>query len=90
VFVKAMWSTGIYDDLCLCYTKSMNVTLKDIDARLQQLPPDKLTVVYDFVSYLLRSSESQDVSAWQMVVASESVLKRDWERPQEDEAWANL
>ena len=68
----------------------MNVTLKDIDERLQQLPPDKLTVVYDFVSYLLWSSDSQDVSALQTMLASESVLKRDWERPEEDEAWAHL
>jgi hypothetical protein len=68
----------------------MNVTLKDIDERLQQLPLDKLTVVYDFVSYLLERSESQDVSALQTMIASESVLKRDWDRPEEDDAWAHL
>jgi hypothetical protein len=68
----------------------MNITLKDIDERLQQLPPEKLTVVYDFVSYLLERSDSQDVSALQTMIASESVLHRDWDRPEEDEAWANL
>jgi hypothetical protein len=73
-----------------CYTVAMNVTLKDIDERLQQLPLDKLTVVYDFVSYLLERSESQDVSALQTMIASESVLKRDWDRPEEDDAWAHL
>jgi TorA maturation chaperone TorD len=68
----------------------MNVTLKDIDERLQQSPPDKLGVVYDFVSYLLERSDGQEVSALQTMLASESVLKRDWERPEEDEAWAHL
>ncbi len=73
-----------------CYTVVMNVTLKDIDERLQQLAPEKLTVVYDFVSYLIEHSESQDVSALQTMVASESVLKREWDRLEEDEAWAHL
>jgi hypothetical protein len=28
--------------------------------------------------------------AWQTMVASEAVLRRDWERPEEDRAWADL
>jgi hypothetical protein len=68
----------------------MNVTLKDIDQCLRQLPPEKLTVVYDFISYLLERSENQDVSALQTMLASEGILKQEWERPEEDEAWANL
>jgi|GEM_PF-5154676 hypothetical protein len=31
-----------------------SVTIADIDERLQRLPPDKLIVVYDFVSHLLQ------------------------------------
>ena len=30
-----------------------SVTIAEIDERLRHLPPDKLIVVYDFVSYLL-------------------------------------
>lgn len=30
-----------------------SVTIAEIDERLRHLPPEKLTVVYDFVSYLL-------------------------------------
>lgn len=28
--------------------------------------------------------------AYQTMLASEAVLRRDWDRPEEDEAWANL
>lgn len=71
------------------------VTIPDIVERLQKLPADKLVVVYDFVSYLFeRETESaltKRVSeAFQTMLASEAVLKRDWERPEEDMAWANL
>ena len=31
----------------------VSVTITDIDERLRQLPPEKLIVVYDFVSYRL-------------------------------------
>lgn len=71
------------------------VTIPDILERLQRLPADKLVVVYDFVSYLFeRETEpvlTKKVSeTFQTMLASESVLKRDWERPEEDIAWANL
>lgn len=71
------------------------VTIPEIVERLQKLSADKLVVVYDFVSYLFeREMEKALVSttseAFQTMLASESVLKRDWERPEEDLAWANL
>ncbi len=69
------------------------VSVRDIDERLQQLPPEKLAVVYDFVSYLLDrelSISPQDASALETMLASEAVLRRDWGRPEEDEAWADL
>lgn len=71
------------------------VTISQITERLQKLPADKLAVVYDFVSYLaerdlgrfLREKASE---AYQTMLASESVLRRDWDRPEEDAAWASL
>lgn len=64
------------------------VTIADIEERLRKLPPDKLIVVYDFVSYLTeRQAQSE---AFQTMLASEEVLRRDWDRPEEDEAWADL
>lgn len=71
------------------------VTVAEIDARLQQLPPDKLAVVYDFVSYLLERDAADlliatDHDARATMFASEAVLRRDWDRPEEDAAWAHL
>ncbi len=65
-----------------------NDTLNLIEEQLQRLPADKLETVLDFVTYLterLRSSES-----FQTMVASEQVLGKDWESPEEDNAWAHL
>ncbi len=71
------------------------VTISQIDSRLKRLPPDKLVVVYDFVSYLLKLEQDlrqreEPSEAFQMMLASEAVLRRDWDRPEEDEAWADL
>lgn len=71
------------------------VTISEIVERLQRLSADKLVVVYDFVSYLLERETGQELlrtasDAFQTMLASEPVLKRDWERPEEDLAWANL
>ncbi len=72
-----------------------SVTIHQIDERLQQLPAEKLTVVYDFVSYLVEREREQIVTetasdARQPMLASEAVLRRDWDRPEEDAAWAQL
>lgn len=71
------------------------VTILEIEERLRGLPADKLAVVYDFVSYLMERStftalrESLSES-YQTAFVSESVLRQDWDRPEEDAAWANL
>ena len=72
-----------------------SVTIADIDERLRRLSPEKLAVVYDFVSYLLERDladlllESYGIGRATML-ASEAVLRGDWERPEEDAAWAHL
>jgi hypothetical protein len=71
------------------------VTIPQIVERLQQLSDERLLVVYDFVSYLAdREGEQADIEgtseAWQTMVASEAVLQCDWNRPEEDRAWADL
>ena len=72
-----------------------SVTIADIDERLRQLPREKLPVVYDFVSYLLDRDVADllaagDSGTHATMLASESVLRRDWDRPEEDAAWAHL
>jgi hypothetical protein len=68
--------------------KPMAVTQAQIEAQLRRLSPEQLDAVYDFVSHLAerrRSSASLDT-----MLASESVLRRDWDRPEEDAAWSDL
>ena len=72
-----------------------SVTITNIDERLRQLPPEKLVVVYDFVSYLLERDLADlltdaDTDSLATMLASEVVLRRDWDRPEEDAAWAHL
>lgn len=72
-----------------------SITISQIVERLQRLSADKLEVVYDFVSYLSEREIKQALTrvaseSFQTMLASESVLKRDWERIEEDIAWADL
>jgi hypothetical protein len=71
------------------------VLVQQIDERLKELPPDKLAVVYDFVSFLLAREKGERFlrereEALETMLASEAVLRRDWDRPEEDAAWADL
>lgn len=71
------------------------VTIDQIDDRLKKLPSEKLLVVYDFVSYLSERAIEQSLldtpsEALQTMLASEAVLARDWNLPEEDLAWADL
>lgn len=71
------------------------VTISQIEERLEQLSPERLRVVYDFVSYLVEREQAPlelltESDAFQTMLASEAVLRRDWDRPEEDAAWAHL
>ncbi len=72
-----------------------SVTISQIEERLRRLPPEKLGVVYDFISFLLDRDgvellDKTDSESFQTMLASEQVLRRDWDRPEEDAAWAGL
>jgi hypothetical protein len=64
------------------------VTIAEITERLRKLPAEKLASVYDFVSFL--SERTLATRTLELMVASEAVLGRDWNRPEEDAAWASL
>jgi len=71
------------------------VTLPQLNERLKLLPPEKLAVVYDFVAYLSERElrlvlKDKPSEAYQTMLASEQVLNREWNTPEEDEAWADL
>ncbi|MBE9171300.1 hypothetical protein IQ238_28670 [Pleurocapsales cyanobacterium LEGE 06147] len=71
------------------------VTISQIEERLEKLSPERLQVVYDFVSYLAEREQGTidlpiDSEAFQTMLASEAVLRREWDTPEEDAAWAHL
>ena len=66
----------------------MAVTRAQVEAQLRRLSPEQLDTVYDFVSFLAeRRNLSESLAT---MLASESVLRRDWDRPEEDAAWSDL
>ena len=58
-----------------------------IEKELDALPEPLQREVYDFARFLRLKSDNE---AFNGLVASESVLQRDWNTPEEDTAWANL
>jgi hypothetical protein len=65
-----------------------SVDIATITQRLHELPEEKLAVVYEFVSRLAEDGEMSE--SLQTMLASEAILRRDWDRPEEDAAWADL
>ena len=66
----------------------MAVDIAEITQRLRELPEEKLAVVYEFVNRLAKDREMSE--GFKTMLASEAVLRRDWDRPEEDAAWADL
>lgn len=54
---------------------------------LERVPEPLIDEVLDFVHFLKTKIVKQRLDA---AVASESSLKKDWLRPEEDEAWKSL
>ena len=70
------------------YRTEREATIPQIEKDLRRLPPDKLAIVRDFVAFL---GERQATSgSFQTMLASEPVLSRDWDSPEEDAAWDDL
>jgi len=66
----------------------MAVDIAEITQRLRELPEEKLAVVYEFVNRLAEDGKMSE--GFKTMLASEAVLRRDWDRPEEDAAWADL
>ncbi len=67
------------------------ITVEEIDSKLKTLSDEKLTAVYHFVSYLADSDfEMSDISAKELMFASEKQIEKDWNTPEEDKAWEDL
>ncbi len=56
-------------------------------SELEQVPEPFLDEVLDFVHFLKTKITRERLN---IAIASESSLKKDWLRPEEDEAWQRL
>ena len=54
---------------------------------IEQVPEPLLDEVLDFVHFLKAKIVKERLNT---AIASESSLKKDWLRPEEDDAWQNL
>ncbi|MHA1192791.1 MAG: DUF2281 domain-containing protein [Promethearchaeota archaeon] len=54
---------------------------------LNQFPEKLLEEIFDYVKYLKAKLIKDNMET---AIVSESSLKKDWSRPEEDEAWQNL
>jgi len=54
---------------------------------IEQVPEPFLDEVLDFIHFLKTKIVRERLST---AIASESSLRKDWMRPEEDEAWQNL
>ena len=58
---------------------------------IKTLPSDYLGEVIDFVTWLKhRKFQTDNVFPPLTMLMSEKSLSKDWDTPEEDEAWANL
>jgi hypothetical protein len=62
-------------------------TMQLIEKEIASLPETQQREVYDFARFL-RVKTQED--AFDGLLASETVLARDWDTPEEDAAWASL
>ena len=56
-------------------------------SEIKKIPEPLLEEVLDFIRFLETKVLEQKMET---AIASESSLKKDWLRPEEDEAWRNL
>ncbi len=65
----------------------VNVTKKEIILREIEQMDDLFEEILDFVHFLKIKSRRESLET---AIASESSLKKEWLRPEEDEAWQDL
>lgn len=62
------------------------VTREVILNEIEKIPEPLLEEVLDFIRFL----KTKKAEGIETAIASESSLRKDWLRPEEDEAWADL
>lgn len=65
-------------------------TREALSEEIKNIPEALLNELYDYLLFLkYKKSEKQEENL-PMQSASEKVLSREWDTPEEDEAWKNL
>jgi len=62
------------------------ITKELILNEIEKIPEPLLKEVLDFIRFL----KTKSVEGVETAIASESSLRKDWLRPEEDEAWTDL
>jgi hypothetical protein len=66
----------------------VNVAKKELIFReIEQVPDSQAEEILDFIRFLKTKSQKEKLGT---AIASESSLKKDWLRPEEDKAWQDL
>ncbi len=58
-----------------------------ISKEVESLPEPLRREVYDFARFLREKSQDESFNG---LLLSESALRKEWDQPEEDTAWANL
>ena len=64
-------------------------TRKKLQTELERIPDNLLGELHEYMKYLQFKTQHQSASM-QTAYASEAVLEKDWNRPEEDQAWQDL
>ena len=64
-----------------------STTLDEIEEQLHKMGPEQLALLAQIIRSL---SAGDGWSAWETLLAAESSLRKDWDSPEEDAAWADL
>lgn len=65
-------------------------TREILSEEIKRTPENILKELYDFLLFLKYKKQNTTEEEAKTHLASEKVLSRDWDTPEEDEAWKNL
>ena len=61
----------------------------ELQDELARIPDNLLGELHEYMRYLQFKTQQQN-ETMQTAYASETVLRKDWNRPEEDQAWQDL
>lgn len=64
-----------------------STVLEEIEEQIHKMGPEQLALLAQIIRSL---SADGSWDTWETLLAAESSLRKDWESPEEDAAWADL